>query len=314
MYSINFTIANLYRTIQRLVAKYRSTGSVADLPRKRSRAKRLTEEHAIFIDNSIADNDELSAADLRSLLTKKWPELKDVSLSTIKRCRKELGWVATAPRYCQLIREQNKQKRLEWCWKCVKDDDHFENVIFSDESTVALEKHGKLTFRRRNQQRKLKPRAKHPAKVHVWAAISTKGASSVVLFTGIMNANRYTKILEAGLLPLIRTKFKRCRHRFQQDNDPKHTSNFAKAFMKKKKINWWKTPPESPDLNPIENVWGSMKQYLRKEYKPQNLEDLKKGIRKFWRTMTPNVCRNYIAHIQKVMVKVIEVNGEPSGY
>jgi len=32
--------------------------------------------------------------------------------------------------------------------------------------------------------------------------------------------------------------------------------------MKRKKIKWWKTPPESPDLNPIENIWGSMKQYL----------------------------------------------------
>ena len=57
-----------------------------------------------------------------------------------------------------------------------------------------------------------------------------------------------------------------------------------------------------------------MKQFLRNEYKPKNLEDLKKGIRTFWRRMTPTVCSNYIFHIQKVMLKVIEVEGEPSGY
>ena len=239
--------------------------------------------------------------------------MSNVSLSTIKRCRKDLGWVATAPKYCQLIREQNKQKRLEWCWKCLNNDDHFEDVIFSDESTVALEKHGKLTFRRRGQPRKLKPRAKHPVKVHVWGTISSKGASAVILFTGIMNANRNTQILEAGLLPLIRQKFRR-RHRFQQDNDPKHTSKFAQNYMTTKKINWWKTPPESPDLNPIENVWGTMKRYLRTKYKPKNLADLKEGIKEFWKTLTPEICNNYIAHIQKVMVKVIEENGEPSGY
>ena len=57
-----------------------------------------------------------------------------------------------------------------------------------------------------------------------------------------------------------------------------------------------------------------MKQFLRNEYKPTNLEDLKKGIRTFWKRMTPTVCSDYIAHIQKVMVKVIEVRGEASGY
>ena len=48
-----------------------------------------------------------------------------------------------------------------------------------------------------------------------------------------------------------------------QDNDPKHTSRYAKH------INWWKTPASSPDLNPIENVWHTMKEYLRSDYKSQ---------------------------------------------
>jgi len=129
-----------------------------------------------------------------------------------------------------------------------------------------------------------------------------------------MNATRYTAILEKGLLPLIRRKFRGQRNHFQQDNDPKHTSHHAQQFFKSKKINWWRTPAESPDLNPIELVCGSMKRYLCSHYKPKDLEDLKNGIRCFWRKLTPQVCKSYIAHIQKVMVKVIEVNSEPSGY
>jgi transposase len=55
-----------------------------------------------------------------------------------------------------------------------------------------------------------------------------------------------------------------------QDNDPKHTSRLAKAFFSDNNINWWKTPPESPDCNPIENLWHEMKEYLRREVKPDN--------------------------------------------
>ena len=58
---------------------------------------------------------------------------------------------------------------------------------------------------------------------------------------------------------------------FQQDNDLKHTSRHAQDFFKDKGINWWKTSAESPDLNPIENVWSSMKRFLRTEHKPNKL-------------------------------------------
>ena len=79
-------------------------------------------------------------------------------------------------------------------------------------------------------------------------------------------------------------------------------------------MNWWPTPPESPDLNPIENVWGSMKQYLRTHYKPRNLNKLKQGIQQFWQTLIPNICQRYIGHLQKVIPKVVQVQEEPSGY
>ena len=43
-------------------------------------------------------------------------------------------------------------------------------------------------------------------------------------------------------------------HKFQMDNDPKHTSHYIRDFLKSNKIYWWKTPAESPDLNPTEKV------------------------------------------------------------
>ena len=52
-------------------------------------------------------------------------------------------------------------------------------------------------------------------------------------------------------------------HWLYQDNDPKHTSRYIDNFFKENGIVWKRSPPESPDLNPIENIWVSLKQYLK---------------------------------------------------
>ena len=207
----------------------------------------------------------------------------------------------------------NKRKRLIWRQEQQQVKEDFGNVIFTDESTIQLEQHSRLCFRKRFQPRSLKQRPKHPAKLHVWAGISSRGATSVIMFTGIMNAQRLGQVLQAGLLPFIRDHYPDG-HRLQQDNDPKHCSHYIENFFEEHGVNWWPTPPESPDLNPIENVWGSMKQYLRTHYKPRNLDELKQGIQQFWETLTPDVCQRYIGHLQKVIPKVIQVQGGPSGY
>ena len=38
------------------------------------------------------------------------------------------------------------------------------------------------------------------------------------------------------------------------------------------------------------------------------------GIEEFWLSLTPDICTRYIQHLQKVMPKVVEENGNPSGY
>ena len=110
-----------------------------------------------------------------------------------------------------------------------------------------------------------------------------------------MDADLFCNVLETTLIPFVRNKFSD--HQFMQDNDPKHTSRRAQAFFEKESINWWRTPPESPDLNPIKDLWHELKFYLETKVKPRNKQELVDGM-KFWkRKVSPEKCAKYIDHV-----------------
>ena len=62
-----------------------------------------------------------------------------------------------------------------------------------------------------------------------------------------------------------------------------------------------KPPPESPDMNPIENMWHELKEFLRREVKPMNKQQLIDGIKQFWATVDVVKCCCYIKHLDKVV-------------
>ena len=128
-----------------------------------------------------------------------------------------------------------------------------------------------------------------------------------------MDKELYTDILDQTLLPFVKSVYPDG-HRFMADNDPKHTSKAALTFLEDNNIYWWRTPPESPDLNPIENMWHELKEYVRREIKPKTKEQLVDGIKAFWRTVDVVKCKKYIGHLQKVIPKVIELDGRATGY
>ena len=219
----------------------------------------------------MVSDDETTASKLCKLLKSRG---YSIDLRTVLRCRSQLGKTFRGSAYCQLIREANKVKHVDWCTANGGND--FSDVIFTDECTVQLESHRRTCCRMKGQPPKNQShgayrfstqnkgidlsmisfslRAKHPTKVHVWAGISKKGPTQICIFDGIMKAPLYVNILERTLLPFI-ARVMPTSHRFMADNDPKHTSRLAQNFLQEKKINWWRTPAESPDLNPIENLW-----------------------------------------------------------
>ena len=214
--------------------------------------------------------------------------------------------------YCQLIRPRNAAKRLLFAQTYLHDN--FDNVIWSDETTVQMETHKRFCYRKEGEKPRLKPRPKHPTKLHVWAGISRKGPTSICIFEGIMDAPLFIEILERTLVPFIQSNFPGGNHRFMQDNDPKHTSRAAQQFYNHAGINWWRTPPESPDMNPIENLWHELKEFIRREVKPSTKDELVNGILRFWRLVDAHKCSKYFDHLKKVLPAVIQCQGRASGY
>ena len=128
-----------------------------------------------------------------------------------------------------------------------------------------------------------------------------------------MDRYLYIDILNRTLLPFVRDVYPDG-HRVMADNDPKHTSRAAQHFLEANNIYWWRTPAESPDLNPIENLWHELKEFIRREIKPKKKEELINGILKFRETVDVMKCTKYIRHLRKVIPKVIELEGAATGY
>ena len=295
--------------IRKFLLRYSERGTIARKVGSCFPSKLLPEIKQL-IEAKMRADDETTATQLQELLASHGVY---VSLSTILRSRKQLGWVYRGSAYCQLIRETNKQKRLEFALANLYEP--FNDVIFSDETTVQLESHRRYCYRKTGEKPRLKPRPKHPTKVHVWAGISKKGPTGICIFEGTMDAPLFCEILRRTLLPFIATNFPVVgSHRLMQDNDPKHTSRVAQEFYAASGINWWRTPAESPDMNLIENVWHELKEYIRREIKPTTKEQLVQGIKEFWATVTPHKCCRYISHLNKVLPKVIEKQGGATGY
>lgn len=298
-------------TVGSIIRKFKATGTVATKC-GRGRKKKLTAAAARFVRRQVDKNPRLTSKELKEDLAK---EGTDVSLDTVRRTLHAEGLKARTPRRTPLLKPHHKKRRLQFARTNLKKPQKFwDNVLWTDETKLELfgPMDQRYVWRRKKEAYKEKntlPTVKHGGgSVMLWGCFASTGTGNLQRIEGIMDSVRYQDILAKNVNPSVK-KLKLGRHwTFQQDNDPKHTSKSTKAWLEKKGWKVLEWPSQSPDLNPIENLWWDLKKAVAAR-RPTSIADLETIAQEEWAKIPTERCEKLVRGYSFRLQEVIAANG-----
>ena len=152
---------------------------------------------------------------------------------------------------------------------------------------------------------------KDQRKIFVWDGFCVKGKTSLTYFHHIMDGKYYMEIVEQHI-PEIKNMLKG-NWRLQQDNDLKHISRIAQEFLKDNIPEIMDWPSNSPDLNPIENLWAIVKRNVEMR-KPKNLNELEHFMSEEWDKILNSLLVSLVKSMPQHCDEIIKKNGERISY
>ena len=100
---------------------------------------------------------------------------------------------------------------------------------------------------------------------------------------------------------------------FQQDNDPKHTCHLVRDWLQDMHMPLLAWPAQSPDLNPIENLWSILDKRLSHRT-PQNEAELFAVIESGWNALDQPLLQSLVESMPRRCQAVIDNRGYPTKY
>lgn len=313
--TISHNLNILKGTVSKIIRKYRTIGTVDTAPKSGRPKKMSPRAEKIMI--------RISKADPRKTSVDIYKEMAgmgfSVSARTIRRRLDAHGLLGRVAVKKPLISKKNRKARLQFAkehltWTQTK----WNTVLFSDESKFKLfGSDGRKYIRRpkgtRYDQKYQIPTVKHGGgSVMVWGCFSGSGTGPLVRVDGIMDRYLYRDILRDHMLPYAEEEMP-LRWLFQQDNDPKHKSQLVKNWMNANAVPLMEWPSQSPDLNPIENLWDHLDKRIR-HYTIRNTEELFQVLELEWKNISKDFCVKLVNSMQRRCFEVIKSKGYATKY
>ena len=215
----------------------------------------------------------------------------------------------------------NREKRVDFAKTYVDYPPEFWlRIIFSDESPFELRAHGQTHVWRTADEEyadfAYSGTLKNQKKYNYWGCFCAHRVGELYPIEDILDASYFSYIQEWHALPSAEFLFPDGNFIWQEDNDPKHTE--YKRFgcrdfwerMGFQKLDW---PAQSPDLNPIENLWAILDRRIQNR-RPKNGEELTAILTEASNSLPVDLLRNLALSMPNRLRAVIESNGYPTKY
>lgn len=191
------------------------------------------------------------------------------------------------------------------------------NVLWTDESSFQFEGSFGKTYMHLSKGSKHK--AVQPlnrfggGSVMFWGCVSYNGFGDLVPIQDTLNQAGYLDILNDHAFTSAPRLFPNENWILQHDNAPCHKAWLPTTFLNRVGQDVLPWPPQSPDLNIIENVWAFIKRQ-RSIQMGRKREETIDEIINIWNSLEIEFVRNLIASIPARLQAVIDAEGNLSGY
>lgn len=211
-----------------------------------------------------------------------------------------------------LLTPEHKLRRVSFAREYISLGDKWKYVIFSDEKKFNLDGpdgYGYYWHALGDSTPTLLSRTFGGGSVMVWACFDHFGQSEIVFIDGSIDSARYQDALSEHLLPFLASRNNES-SLFQQDNARPHVSRSTLSWLNEHGVKTLPWPAYSPDLNPIENLWGILVQRVYANGRQfQTINELKQSIILEWRGLEPGILQSLSLSMTSRMCDVLQGNG-----